>query len=156
VDREDISVILITTYDVSCRCSLIFSDYIFIVPYILVFFSHVCCFRFARFLSFCRVGTGLSDEELNVLVSKLKPFFRYLLSCFFCCIFIVVVLYSCFIKARQPIDHSSRCFTPFLISHIVLFVMVRKNEYPKKAPRFYEVSNNSKERPDVWIESPDK
>jgi DNA ligase 4 len=34
--------------------------------------------------------------------------------------------------------------------------MVRKNEYPKKAPRFYEVTNNSKERPDVWIESPDK
>ncbi|GJN26520.1 hypothetical protein PR202_gb14455 [Eleusine coracana subsp. coracana] len=29
-----------------------------------------------RFLSFCRVGTGLSDEELNALVSKLKPYFR--------------------------------------------------------------------------------
>uniref|UniRef100_A0A0A9BLA4 DNA ligase IV n=1 Tax=Arundo donax TaxID=35708 RepID=A0A0A9BLA4_ARUDO len=60
-----------------------------------------------RFLSFCRVGTGLSDEELDALVSKLKPYFR-------------------------------------------------KNEYPKKAPRFYEVTNNSKERPDVWIDSPDK
>ncbi|XP_062183911.1 putative DNA ligase 4 [Phragmites australis] len=60
-----------------------------------------------RFLSFCRVGTGLSDEELDALVSKLKPYFR-------------------------------------------------KNEYPKKAPIFYEVTNNSKERPDVWIESPDK
>ncbi|KAL6652074.1 hypothetical protein ACP70R_010999 [Stipagrostis hirtigluma subsp. patula] len=60
-----------------------------------------------RFLSFCRVGTGLSDEELDALVTKLKPYFR-------------------------------------------------KNEYPKKPPRFYEVTNNSKERPDVWIESPDK
>ncbi|TVU15844.1 hypothetical protein EJB05_39385, partial [Eragrostis curvula] len=60
-----------------------------------------------RFLSFCRVGTGLSDEELSALVSKLKPYFR-------------------------------------------------KNEYPKKVPIFYEVTNNSKERPDVWIESPDK
>ncbi|KAJ3698473.1 hypothetical protein LUZ61_002178 [Rhynchospora tenuis] len=60
-----------------------------------------------RFLSFCRVGTGLSDEELNTLVNKLKPYFM-------------------------------------------------KNEYPKRTPRFYEVTNNSKERPDVWIESPDK
>ncbi|KAF2935732.1 putative DNA ligase 4 [Oryza sativa Japonica Group] len=60
-----------------------------------------------RFLSFCRVGTGLSDEELDALVTKLKPHFR-------------------------------------------------KNEYPKKPPRFYEVTNHSKERPDVWIESPDK
>ncbi|KAG8066153.1 hypothetical protein GUJ93_ZPchr0004g39623 [Zizania palustris] len=60
-----------------------------------------------RFLSFCRVGTGLSDEELDALVTKLKPHFR-------------------------------------------------KNEYPKKPPRFYEVTNNAKERPDVWIESPDK
>ncbi|KAL6843747.1 hypothetical protein ACP4OV_026318 [Aristida adscensionis] len=59
------------------------------------------------FISFCRVGTGLSDEELDALVTKLKPYFR-------------------------------------------------KNEYPKKPPRFYEVTNNSKERPDVWIESPDK
>nr|XP_029118623.1 DNA ligase 4 isoform X2 [Elaeis guineensis] len=32
----------------------------------------------------------------------------------------------------------------------------RKNEYPKKVPPFYEVTNNSKERPDVWIDSPDK
>lgn len=32
----------------------------------------------------------------------------------------------------------------------------RKNEYPKRVPHFYEVTNNSKERPDVWIESPDK
>uniref|UniRef100_J3M165 DNA ligase IV n=2 Tax=Oryza brachyantha TaxID=4533 RepID=J3M165_ORYBR len=60
-----------------------------------------------RFLSFCRVGTGLSDEELDALITKLKPHFR-------------------------------------------------KNEYPKKPPRFYEVTNHSKERPDVWIESPDK
>ncbi|ONM14150.1 DNA ligase 4 [Zea mays] len=60
-----------------------------------------------RFLSFCRVGTGLSDEERDALVTKLNPYFR-------------------------------------------------KNEYPKKPPKFYEVTNNSKERPDVWIESPDK
>ncbi|VAH35974.1 unnamed protein product [Triticum turgidum subsp. durum] len=58
-----------------------------------------------RFLSFCRVGTGLSDEELATLVAKLKPHF---------------------------------------------------SGTPKKTPRFYEVTNNSKERPDVWIESPDK
>ncbi|URD73865.1 DNA ligase [Musa troglodytarum] len=60
-----------------------------------------------RFISFCRVGSGLSNDELNALVAKLKPYFR-------------------------------------------------KNEYPKRVPRFYEVTNNSKERPDVWIESPDK
>lgn len=60
-----------------------------------------------RFLSFCRLGTGLSDEEHDALVTKLRPHFR-------------------------------------------------KSEYPKKPPRFYEVTNNSKERPDVWIESPDK
>ncbi|XP_042449439.1 DNA ligase 4-like isoform X2 [Zingiber officinale] len=60
-----------------------------------------------RFISFCRVGSGLADEELNSLVAKLKPYFR-------------------------------------------------KNEYPKSAPHCYVVTNNSKERPDVWIESPDK
>ncbi|KAG2299516.1 hypothetical protein Bca52824_035988 [Brassica carinata] len=61
-----------------------------------------------RFMSFCRVGTGLSDDELNTVVSKLKPYFR-------------------------------------------------KNEHPKKAPpSFYQVTNHSKERPDVWIESPEK
>ncbi|KAK9097494.1 hypothetical protein Sjap_022991 [Stephania japonica] len=60
-----------------------------------------------RFMSFCRVGTGLSDDELDTLTSKLKPYFR-------------------------------------------------KNEYPKKTPSFYEVTNNSKERPDVWIDSPEK
>ncbi|WCJ42294.1 DNA ligase 4 [Euphorbia peplus] len=61
-----------------------------------------------RFLSFCRVGTGLSDDELAALVTKLKPYFR-------------------------------------------------KYEYRKKAPpSFYQVTNNSKERPDVWIESPEK
>lgn len=33
----------------------------------------------------------------------------------------------------------------------------RKNEHPKKAPpSFYQVTNHSKERPDVWIESPEK
>ncbi|KAL2481826.1 DNA ligase 4 [Abeliophyllum distichum] len=61
-----------------------------------------------RFVSFCRVGTGLTDEELNTVVTKLKPYFR-------------------------------------------------KYEYPKKAPpSYYEVTNNSKERPDVWVESPEK
>ncbi|CAI0555826.1 unnamed protein product [Linum tenue] len=61
-----------------------------------------------RFISFCRVGTGLSDDELNAVVTKLKPYFR-------------------------------------------------KYDYPKKAPpSFYQVTNNSKERPDVWIESPEK
>ncbi|KAL5771555.1 hypothetical protein ACOSP7_015709 [Xanthoceras sorbifolium] len=61
-----------------------------------------------RFISFCRVGTGLSDEELDAVVTKLKPYFR-------------------------------------------------KYEYPKKVPpKFYQVTNNSKERPDVWIESPEK
>ncbi|TXG61119.1 hypothetical protein EZV62_012482 [Acer yangbiense] len=55
-----------------------------------------------------RVGTGLSDEELDAVVTKLKPYFR-------------------------------------------------KYEYPKKAPpTFYQVTNNSKERPDVWIENPEK
>ncbi|KAI3811462.1 hypothetical protein L1987_21186 [Smallanthus sonchifolius] len=61
-----------------------------------------------RFVSFCRVGTGLSDEELDVVVNKLKPHFR-------------------------------------------------KYEYPKKGPpSYYKVTNNSKERPDVWIDSPEK
>lgn len=61
-----------------------------------------------RFISFCRVGTGLSDEELDAVVNKLKPYFR-------------------------------------------------KYEYPKKAaPSYYEVTNNSKERPDVWVDSPEK
>ncbi|XP_047307566.1 DNA ligase 4 [Impatiens glandulifera] len=61
-----------------------------------------------RFLSFCRVGTGLSDEELDAVATKLKPYFR-------------------------------------------------KSEYPKKAPpSFYNVTNNSKERPDVWVENPEK
>ncbi|CAN0912488.1 DNA ligase 4 [Linum grandiflorum] len=55
-----------------------------------------------------RVGTGLSDDELDALVTKLKPYFR-------------------------------------------------KYDYPRKAPpSFYNVTNNSKERPDVWIESPEK
>ncbi|KAL0374698.1 UNVERIFIED_CONTAM: DNA ligase 4 [Sesamum radiatum] len=61
-----------------------------------------------RFVSFCRVGTGLSDEELNAVVTKLKPY-------------------------------------------------LRKYEYQKKPPpSFYQVTNNSKERPDVWVESPEK
>ncbi|KAJ7979399.1 DNA ligase [Quillaja saponaria] len=61
-----------------------------------------------RFISFCRVGTGLSDDELDALVTKLKPYFR-------------------------------------------------KYDYPKKAPpSFYRVTNNSKERPDVWVDNPQK
>ncbi|XWS28144.1 hypothetical protein CRYUN_Cryun25bG0040400 [Craigia yunnanensis] len=61
-----------------------------------------------RFVSFCRVGTGLTDDDLETVVKKLKPYFR-------------------------------------------------KYEYPKKTqPSFYQVTNNSKERPDVWIESPEK
>ncbi|XLS89875.1 hypothetical protein HN51_065883 [Arachis hypogaea] len=61
-----------------------------------------------RFISFCRVGTGLSDDELDALVTKLKPYFR-------------------------------------------------KYEYPKKRPpSFYQVTNHSKERPDVWVDSPEK
>ncbi|XP_022149863.1 DNA ligase 4 isoform X2 [Momordica charantia] len=61
-----------------------------------------------RFISFCRVGTGLTDEDLDAVTNKLRPYFR-------------------------------------------------KSEYPKKAaPSFYQVTNNSKERPDVWIESPEK
>ncbi|XP_027356168.1 DNA ligase 4 isoform X3 [Abrus precatorius] len=55
-----------------------------------------------------RVGTGLSDDELDAVVTKLKPYFR-------------------------------------------------KCEYLKKRPPcFYQVTNHSKERPDVWIDSPDK
>ncbi|XP_058723320.1 DNA ligase 4-like [Vicia villosa] len=61
-----------------------------------------------RFVSFCRVGTGLSDDELEAVVTKLKPYFR-------------------------------------------------KYEYPKKRPpSFYQVTNHSKERPDVWVDSPEK
>ncbi|OWM84404.1 hypothetical protein CDL15_Pgr020644 [Punica granatum] len=55
-----------------------------------------------------RVGTGLTDDELDAVVTKLKPHFR-------------------------------------------------KYEYPKKGPpSFYQVTNHSKERPDVWVESPEK
>ncbi|KAK2395461.1 DNA ligase [Trifolium repens] len=59
-----------------------------------------------RFISFCRVGTGLSDDELEAVVTKLKPYFR---------------------------------------------------KYPKKMqPSFYQVTHHSKERPDVWVDSPEK
>ncbi|KAA3485976.1 DNA ligase 4 isoform X1 [Gossypium australe] len=55
-----------------------------------------------------RVGTGLTDDDLETVAKKLKPYFR-------------------------------------------------KYEYPKKMqPSFYQVTNHSKERPDVWIESPEK
>ncbi|EPS70380.1 hypothetical protein M569_04378, partial [Genlisea aurea] len=61
-----------------------------------------------RFVSFCRVGTGLSDEELMAVTTKLRPYFR-------------------------------------------------KYDYRKESPpSFYQVTNNSKERPDVWVESPEK
>lgn len=34
---------------------------------------------------------------------------------------------------------------------------LRKYEYPRKPPpSFYQVTNNSKERPDVWVDSPEK
>ncbi|PNY05396.1 DNA ligase 4-like protein, partial [Trifolium pratense] len=59
-----------------------------------------------RFISFCRVGTGLSDDELEAVITKLKPYFR---------------------------------------------------KYPKKMqPSFYQVTHHSKERPDVWVDSPEK
>ncbi|WJX24110.1 DNA ligase (ATP) [Trifolium repens] len=59
-----------------------------------------------RFISFCRVGTGLSDDELEAVVTKLKPYLR---------------------------------------------------KYPKKMqPSFYQVTHHSKERPDVWVDSPEK
>lgn len=60
-----------------------------------------------KFLSFCKVGSGLSDNERDVLVSKLKPYLR-------------------------------QC---------------DKNTKP---PSFYVVTNNSKERPDFWVEQPEK
>ncbi|KAK6139800.1 hypothetical protein DH2020_026476 [Rehmannia glutinosa] len=34
------------------------------------------CMWTKLFVSFCRVGTGLSDEELNAVVTKLKPYLR--------------------------------------------------------------------------------
>lgn len=34
---------------------------------------------YCRFVSFCRLGAGLSDDELGAVVTKLKPYFRYLL-----------------------------------------------------------------------------
>ncbi|EFJ24951.1 hypothetical protein SELMODRAFT_414166 [Selaginella moellendorffii] len=60
-----------------------------------------------KFHSFCKVGTGLSDEECRVLVDKLRPYFR-------------------------------------------------KYDKNTKPPSYYVVTNNAKERPDVWIEQPDK
>ncbi|KAI6682623.1 hypothetical protein NL676_036504 [Syzygium grande] len=55
-----------------------------------------------------RRGYGLSDEELEAVVTKLEPYFR-------------------------------------------------KYEFPKKSPpSFFQVTNHSKERPDVWVESPEK
>ncbi|KAK7411977.1 hypothetical protein VNO78_03422 [Psophocarpus tetragonolobus] len=64
------------------------------------------CVRF--FMIWFLVGTGLTDDELDAVVTKLKPYFR-------------------------------------------------KYEYPKKRPpSFYQVTNHSKERPDVWVDSPEK
>ncbi|BFI04909.1 DNA ligase 4 [Marchantia polymorpha subsp. ruderalis] len=60
-----------------------------------------------RFFSFCKVGTGLTDEESDHLVQRLKPYFR-------------------------------------------------RNEKNSKTPSCYIVTNNAKERPDVWIDQPDK
>nr|GMC50928.1 DNA ligase 4 isoform X2 [Ipomoea batatas] len=42
-------------------------------------------------------------------------------------------------------------------AHVFLFATRRKYEYPKQTPpSFYQVTNSSKERPDVWVESPEK
>jgi hypothetical protein len=56
------------------------------------------------------------------------------------------------------------CFTPVLAQqHIVLFVLLyisyagyRRHESNSKVPSFYTVTNNAKERPDVWIDRPEK
>jgi hypothetical protein len=53
------------------------------------------------------VGSGLSGNESEHLVNKLKPYFR-------------------------------------------------QNEKNSKPPSFYVVTNSAKERPDVWIDQPDK
>lgn len=60
-----------------------------------------------KFRSFCRVGTGLTDDEAEQLVHKLKPHFR-------------------------------------------------RNHKSTKPPSCYVLTNSSKERPDVWIERPEK
>ncbi|MCO5598394.1 hypothetical protein L7F22_052489 [Adiantum nelumboides] len=60
-----------------------------------------------KFLSFCRVGTGLSDSEREVLVSKLKPY-------------------------------------------------LKENDRNVKPPSCYIVTNIGKERPDFWVEQPEK
>lgn len=60
-----------------------------------------------RFLSFCKVGSGLSDNERDVLVSKLKPY-------------------------------------------------LRRHDKNTKPPSFYTVTNSAKERPDFWVEQPEK
>ncbi|KAG0587124.1 hypothetical protein KC19_2G142100 [Ceratodon purpureus] len=60
-----------------------------------------------KFYSFCKVGTGLTDNEAEQLVHKLKPYFR-------------------------------------------------RNEKGSKPPSFYAVTNAAKERPDVWIDQPEK
>ncbi|KAH9561882.1 hypothetical protein CY35_05G045000 [Sphagnum magellanicum] len=60
-----------------------------------------------KFYSFCKVGSGLSGNESEHLVNKLKPYFR-------------------------------------------------QNEKNSKPPSFYVVTNSAKERPDVWIDQPDK
>lgn len=45
----------------------------------------------------------------------------------------------------------------FIVLELSDSMLCRKYEYPKKtAPSFYQVTNNSKERPDVWIDSPEK
>ncbi|GFP84377.1 DNA ligase 4 [Phtheirospermum japonicum] len=47
-----------------------------------------------RFISFCRVGTGLSDEELNAVVTKLKPYLSSSYPYTFVCRSIVVSITS--------------------------------------------------------------
>ncbi|MCD9646582.1 DNA ligase 4 [Datura stramonium] len=66
-----------------------------------------------RFISFCRVGTGVSDEERPQTLGTMN----------------------------WDMPNSD----------------IMKYEYPKQAPpTFYQVTNNAKERPDVWVESPEK
>lgn len=40
-------------------------------------FKSLIEFLYCRFVSFCRVGTGLTDEELDAVATKLKPYLRY-------------------------------------------------------------------------------
>ncbi|KAF7152591.1 hypothetical protein RHSIM_Rhsim01G0115200 [Rhododendron simsii] len=56
----------------------------------------LCC---CRLISFCRVGTGLSDEELDAVVTKLKPFFSYYLDKG-----VVYVVFSLITRIRKAME----------------------------------------------------